>query len=177
MYLSVAIAGVTAGNSWAFAEQRLQIPPSRPKNNISPQKLPLSPPHCRYTGGQFQVAKDWHRKNHRYSCERSFALFAKDGWQKGRFVRKKENWPTFLSVAILERVLQFIPSLRRENTSSFSKWQWLSRCYKSYGSFLLKISSKSILSPNSGLKIAIKTHQILCNACVCSQGHPRDGHR
>ena len=175
MHLSAAIPGVTAGNSWAFAEQRLQIPPP-PKNNISPQNLPLSPPPRDTLVASSKLLKIGIERIIDILVKGPFALLAKDGWQKGRFVRKKEKWPTFLSVAIFERVLQFIPSLRRENTSSFSKWQWLSRCYKSYGSFLLKISWKSILSLNPRLKIANKTQQILCNACVCSQGHPRDGH-
>ena len=177
MYLSVAIAGVTAGNSWAFAEQRLQIPPPHLRTISLHKSYHYPLPTADTLVASSKLLKIGIERIIDILVKGPFALLAKDGWQKGRFVRKKKNWPTFLSVAIFERVPQFIPSLHRENTSSFSKWQWLSRCYKSYGSFLLKISSKSILSPNSGLKIAIKTHQILCNACVCSQGHPHDGHR
>ena len=78
MHLSAAIPGVTAGNSWAFEEQRLQIPPP-PKNNISPQNLPLSPPPRDTLVASSKLLKIGIERIIDILVKGPFALLAKDG--------------------------------------------------------------------------------------------------
>ena len=83
-----------------------------------------------------------------------------------------QNEQFFAWLRFSECVPQFIPSLCRENISSFSKWWQISRRYKSCESCPGDRSKKvKHLSspPHPGLKFANKTHQTLRLAGI----HPR----